>query len=70
MKKGKKSDGLERIESSFKRKCPYVDEPFDYCYCSSTNSLNVKNVIMYCGGKFEDCEIYKNTMKPDTFGKE
>jgi len=48
---------------AFKRQCPFVDEPFDDCYCVSTNSMNVKGVIFYCGGNFENCEKYIKAMK-------
>ena len=49
--------------SALTRKCPFISKPFDYCYCASTTSLNVKNVILYCGGNYEACEIYKGAMK-------
>jgi len=65
MKKVKKSIMVSTIQSSFKRNCPFVDEPFEYCYCASTNSINVKHVIRYCGGNFEECEIYKHSMRSD-----
>jgi len=54
----------EDIKNSvFKRQCPFVEEPFDDCYCVSTNSMNVKGVIYYCGGNFENCEIYRRATK-------
>jgi hypothetical protein len=51
---------------AFKRQCPFVEEPFDDCYCVSMNSMNVKGVIFYCGGNFENCEIYRRSMKLNT----
>jgi len=63
MKRKRKLSIENENVSSFKRKCPFINKPYDYCYCSSTNSLYVKNVILYCGGNFEDCELYQNTMK-------
>ena len=65
MKKRKHSGEITEEEIAFKRKCPFLMEPFDYCYCKKMDSLNVKNVILYCGGNFEECDIYKNTMKSD-----
>jgi hypothetical protein len=47
-------------EIAFKGRCPFIDEPFDHCYCSDMNSLSTTSVIFYCGGNFEECEIYKS----------
>jgi hypothetical protein len=63
MEKKKKPYGRIARQGAFKRKCPFVDQPFDYCYCSSMNSSDTKNVILYCGGIFEECKFYKNKMK-------
>jgi hypothetical protein len=60
MKKRRKSGSDEKVSPPYKRKCPFVNEPFDYCYCTSTDSVNVNNVILYCGGNFEDCTIYQD----------
>jgi hypothetical protein len=47
MEKKKKPYGRIARQGAFKRKCPFVDQPFDYCYCSSMNSSDTKNVIAY-----------------------
>ena len=61
----KKDENPERSAGHpyIRKNCPYVNDPFDYCYCSSTNSFNTKNAILFCGGNFEGCAIYKNKIK-------
>jgi hypothetical protein len=39
--------------------CPFIRKPFDACYCASTSSLHTEATIHYCGGNFDQCEIYK-----------
>lgn len=39
--------------------CPFILTPFDECYCASTSSLHTESTIHFCGGNFEDCDIYK-----------
>jgi len=65
MNKKKNAGEITKREVAFKRKCPLIMELYDYCYCKRMDSLNVKNVILYCGGNFEECDIYKNAMKSD-----
>lgn len=38
--------------------CPFILTPFDECYCASTSSLHTEDAIRYCGGNFENCDIY------------
>ncbi len=46
--------------------CPYIQKPFEHCYCTSTSSLYAEATIYYCGGNYKDCEIYvKNTAPKD-----
>jgi len=63
MKKKKAINGTLSKQTVLKRKCPYVSNPFDYCYCSSMNSSDTKNLILYCGGIYEDCKFYKHAVK-------
>jgi len=39
--------------------CPYVQSPFDDCYCYNLTSRYIKSAIYYCGSHFRTCEIYK-----------
>ena len=42
--------------------CPFIQKPFDDCYCTSTSSLYAEATIYFCGGHYRACEIYvKNT---------
>lgn len=43
--------------------CPFIVAPFEECYCASTSSLHTEFAIQYCGGNFEDCEIYRKYSK-------
>jgi hypothetical protein len=38
--------------------CPFVNKPFEGCYCTSTSSLYTEATINYCGGNFKQCDIY------------
>ncbi|MBS1112582.1 MAG: hypothetical protein H6Q92_344 [Nitrospirae bacterium] len=46
-----------------KTKCPFIKEPFEECYCSQMNSHASDKVITYCGGNYEECDIYKKHIK-------
>ncbi len=43
--------------------CPNVHKPFEDCYCASTSSLFAEATIHYCGGRYQDCEIYARHTK-------
>jgi hypothetical protein len=46
--------------------CPFIRSPFASCYCASTSSLYTEATIHYCGGNFQECEIYgKNVSSVD-----
>lgn len=40
--------------------CPFVARPFSNCYCASTSSLYAEATVYYCGGKHEECAIFRN----------
>ena len=39
--------------------CPLVRDPLSDCYCYDMNSQKISAAIYYCGGKYEQCEIYR-----------
>jgi len=39
--------------------CPFINKPFEGCYCTSTSSLCTEATINYCGGNFNKCDIYR-----------
>ncbi|MCM2359910.1 MAG: hypothetical protein NDI77_17295 [Geobacteraceae bacterium] len=41
------------------RHCPFILSPFDDCFVVGLNSQNIKLAIYYCGGNFEECEVYR-----------
>lgn len=43
--------------------CPFIGAPFEECFCASTSSLHTESAIRYCGGNFEECEIYRKYSK-------
>jgi hypothetical protein len=45
------------------RLCPFIQKPFDDCYCTSTSSLYAEATIYYCGGHYRACEIYAKNVK-------
>ncbi|MBE9503903.1 MAG: hypothetical protein IME96_06990 [Proteobacteria bacterium] len=53
------------VSDDFKGKCPHVKDPFANCYCTSLRSTNVAKMIYFCGGKYEECEIYNKEHKKD-----
>lgn len=52
----------KKPERTNKLLCPFILQPFEGCYCTSTSSLYTEATIYYCGGNFEKCEIYKKHM--------
>ena len=46
-----------------RRLCPFVNKPFDECFCSDTGSASAEAAIRVCGGNFEACEIYMRRMR-------
>jgi hypothetical protein len=43
--------------------CPFIQKPFNDCYCTSTSSLYAEATIYFCGGHYQACEIYVKSMK-------
>ncbi len=41
-----------------KKLCPFLDEPFDECYCSRMSSQDIERAVYLCSNNFEICEIY------------
>lgn len=56
----KNSDtGQKMLSNSVQRVlCPFINMPFEGCYCTSTSSLYTEATINFCGGNFKQCEIY------------
>ncbi len=43
--------------------CPFIQKPFEECYCTSTSSLYAEATIYFCGGHYRACEIYAKNVK-------
>ncbi len=59
-----KRDGgaIATMNGTQSKLCPFIQEPYDDCYCTSTSSLYAEATIYFCGGHYRACEIYvKNT---------
>ena len=41
-----------------KKLCPFLNEPFDECYCSRMSSQDIERAVYLCSNNFEFCEIY------------
>lgn len=40
--------------------CIFADAPWQECYCFNMNSsTKVREAVYYCGGHFNECEIYQ-----------
>ncbi|RJQ54042.1 MAG: hypothetical protein C4526_05460 [Nitrospiraceae bacterium] len=44
--------------------CPFVQEPFNDCYCYNLTSRYISSAIYYCANHYTMCEVYKSNM-PD-----
>jgi len=53
---------MERNASPRKRRCPFTRDPSEECYVTRLRSQDVSNAISYCGGEFEECEIYQKRL--------
>ncbi len=42
-----------------RKKCPHIKEPFEECYCHHMSSQSVEKAVRFCGGNFEECDIYQ-----------
>jgi len=47
---------------SMKRVCPFVHAPLEDCLLTNMDSQNIEEIINYCSGDFEQCEIYKKAL--------
>jgi len=50
-------------QKSSRSLCPFILNPFNECYCASTNSMFTEATINYCGGNYKNCEIYQKHMQ-------
>lgn len=55
-------------QTDVRRRCPFVEDPFEDCLTLDTTSPKLEALIYYCGGNFEQCEVYKR--KGHKIGKE
>lgn len=49
--------------------CTLISFPYPDCYVAGLGSTNIENAIYYCGGHFEECQIYQKYMKSDDRGE-
>jgi hypothetical protein len=52
-----------------KRLCPFTRDPYDECFIIHTESKYTESIIKFCGGNYEECEIYKRNLKGKNFTK-
>lgn len=38
--------------------CPFVQTPFNNCYCFNFTSKDIDRAIYFCGKNFKKCRIY------------
>ena len=39
--------------------CPFVDDPSPDCYVVKMDSRSIEESMHYCGGSYQECEIYR-----------
>jgi hypothetical protein len=49
----------KRDENGRDQKCPFINNPFQSCYCYNMDSLRTEAALYYCGGNYEECRIYQ-----------
>ena len=40
--------------------CPRVTKPYSDCYCYDMSSQKIAQALIYCGGNYNVCEIYRS----------
>ena len=60
---GNAGSTVEMVGETQSMLCPFIQKPFDECYCTSTSSLYAEATIYFCGGHFRACEIYVKNVK-------
>ncbi len=49
----------QQNQTNSKKMCPFVNNPYEDCYCYDMNSQEkIIKAIHYCGENFKECEIY------------
>jgi hypothetical protein len=44
-------------------RCPLISHCLNDCYCTNLISQNTEAVVYYCGGKYEECEVYRTYIR-------
>ncbi len=42
-------------------KCPFVNNPFDNCYCANLTSKTIESALYFCNKNYKQCEFYIKT---------
>jgi hypothetical protein len=48
------------LSTNNRRLCPFLQEPFDDCYCSKMSSQDIERAVYLCSNNYRMCDIYKN----------
>ncbi len=52
------------MQLNINEKCPFVNKPFDNCYCANLTSNTIESALYFCGKHYKQCEFYiKNANK-------
>ncbi len=43
-----------------KKLCPFLQDPFEDCYCIKMSSIDIERTVYLCSDNFKTCKIYKN----------
>lgn len=44
-----------------KNVCPFLENPFDDCYCVKLSSQDIERAVYLCSKSYELCDVYKKT---------
>lgn len=53
----------QQNQEGLKEFCPFVEDPYEDCYCFDRNSLRISKALHYCQENFRECEIYKRILR-------
>jgi len=54
---------LESRKDEGAEKCPLLPQYLEGCYCTNLISQNTEAAVRFCGGKYQECEVYKRLVR-------
>lgn len=54
---------LESQKDESAEKCPLLPQYLEGCYCTNLISQNTEAAIRFCGGNYQECDVYKRIVR-------